>query len=80
MKQPRATASTDPVQPNRQGRELLSMAELTQEAGVTRQFLDKEIKRGRLIAIRLSSQVVRIRRQDWDAYLQRNSTATQLAS
>lgn len=51
------------------------LGDLAQEAGVSRRFLEVEIARRRLTAVRLSSRVLRVRQADWQRYLEQNSTA-----
>jgi excisionase family DNA binding protein len=53
---------------------MMTLPECAAEAGVSRRFLEKEIERGRLRAIKPSSRIVRVRRSDWEQYL--NSSAT----
>ena len=47
----------------------MTVPECAAEAGVSRRFLEKEIERGRLRSIKLSSRICRIRRSDWESYL-----------
>ncbi len=58
-----------------EARALLSLAEAAEEAGVSYRFLQLEISRRRLVAVRLSNRIVRIRRVDWERYLANNLTA-----
>lgn len=58
-------------------RPLLNLVEAAGEAGVSYRFLQMEIARGRLVAVRLSTRVVRIRRDDWDRYLAGNLTGAE---
>lgn len=53
---------------------LWTLPELADEAQVCRRFLELEIGRGRLIAIRISNRV-RVRDRDWQAYLNAGATA-----
>jgi hypothetical protein len=61
--------------PQTSDRGLFSLDEAAAEAGVSYRFLQLEIGRGRLVAVRLSNRIVRIRRADWERYLAKNSTA-----
>ena len=56
-------------------RAMLTLAECASEAGVSRRFLEKEICRGRLIATKLSTRICRIRRGNWERYLDRAATS-----
>lgn len=47
----------------------MTMQECADEAKVTRRFLDMERSRRRLVTINLSARVVRVRRGDWEHYL-----------
>ena len=65
-----------PVSENPQNgttRSLWTLAELAAEASVCRRFLELEITRGRLVAIRISNRV-RVRERDWQAYLNAGAT------
>jgi excisionase family DNA binding protein len=42
--------------------------------GVSRMFLEKEIKRGRLRLMRFSRRCVRVPVEDWNAYLAKHMT------
>ena len=55
-------------------REFISLHELAVETGTSTRFWQKEIARGRLKALRLSSRITRIRRSSFEKYLE--STAT----
>lgn len=48
---------------------MMTLPECAAEAGVSRRFLEKEIKREHLRAIKLSSRLCSIRRSDWETYL-----------
>lgn len=50
-------------------RRLLNLDECAAELGCCRRFLELEIGRGRLVAIRLSNRLLRVRDADWQAYL-----------
>lgn len=52
---------------------LHTLPELAALASVSRRFLELEVARGRLRAVRLSNRV-RVRGADWDAYLTGNAT------
>jgi hypothetical protein len=54
--------------------DLYTIAALAEETGVSRRFLEMEIHRGRLVALRLSTRVIRIRSVDWNDYLSRSAT------
>jgi len=56
-------------------RVMMTLPECAAEAGVSRRFLELEILRGRLVARKLSTRICRIRRSDWESYLQQVSTA-----
>lgn len=60
---------------NRPARSLLTVLEVAAETGVSRRFIEMEIARGRLIAVRLSARVVRIRRSDFESYLAAGATS-----
>jgi predicted site-specific integrase-resolvase len=53
---------------------MMSLPECCDDAGVSRRFLEMEIKRGRLRAIKLSTQICRVRRSDWEKYLDASAT------
>jgi hypothetical protein len=55
-------------------RKMMTLPECADEAGVSRRFLEKEICRGRLRAIKPSSRVCRVRRADWEDYLSEAAT------
>lgn len=55
-------------------RSLHTLDELAAEAGVSRRFLEMEITRRRLVAIRMSSRVLRVRDYDWQKYLSNHAT------
>lgn len=55
-------------------RKLFKLPELAAETGVTRRFLEMEISRGHLVALKLSARVLRIRRADWERYLNERAT------
>jgi len=73
----RNQSKTSSVRAENNTRPLLNMAEAAREAGVSYRFLQMEIARGRLVAVRLSTRVVRIRRGDWDRYLAGNLTGAE---
>jgi hypothetical protein len=56
-------------------RSMMTLPECALDAGVSRRFLEKEILRGRLVAMKLSSRICRVRRKDWDRYLDGAATA-----
>lgn len=58
---------------NAHHRSLWTLEELATEAQVCRRFLELEISRGRLIAIRISNRV-RVRNADWLRYLEAGAT------
>jgi len=53
---------------------LWTLDELALEASVCRRFLELEIERGRLVAVRLSNRI-RVRNSDWEKYLNAGATA-----
>ena len=55
-------------------RQLLTLKEIAAEAHVSRRFLEMEIQRGRLRAIKLSGSICRVRRSDWETYLAQAAT------
>jgi hypothetical protein len=55
-------------------RAMLTLPECAAEANVSRRFLEKEIARGRLRAVKLSSRICRVRRSDWEHYLDSSAT------
>jgi len=57
---------------------MMSLPECAAELGVSRRFLEMEIKRGRLRAIKLSTQICRVLCADLDSYV--NLAATQAAA
>lgn len=56
------------------GNELVKLKDLAKEADTSYRFLHLEIRRGRLTAIRLSPTALRVRRSDWEAYLNARAT------
>lgn len=64
-----------PVIPDKShGRRLWTLDELATEAQVCRRLLELEIGRGHLRAVRISNRV-RVRDDDWRAFLDRGATA-----
>jgi hypothetical protein len=55
-------------------RGFLSLSELACETDTSTRFWQKEIARGRLKALRLSNRITRIRRSDFENYLQLAAT------
>lgn len=53
---------------------LMTLPACALEAGVSRRFLELEIKRERLRAIKMSTRVCRVRRTDWEKYLESSAT------
>jgi hypothetical protein len=64
-----------PLVPTATHRVMMTLPECAAEAGVSRRFLEKEISRGRLVARKLSSRICRVRRIDWDSYIDQTATA-----
>lgn len=48
---------------------LLSIKQLAESAGLSRKFISRQIKAGKVPCIRLSHRCVRVERQDWERYL-----------
>ena len=74
---PHVPLTTNKVVPTSRGttrREFVTLAELGEETGTSARFWQKEIARGRLRALRFSNRITRIRRSDFERYL--DSTAT----
>jgi hypothetical protein len=74
-----AAANLPPRQPVRPiaatlTRVMMTLPECAREAGVSRRFLEKEIARDRLVACKLSTRICRVRRSDWDRYLDQAAT------
>ncbi len=53
---------------------LYTLDELAKLAGVSRRFLETEIRRGHLVVIRMSTRVVRVKAGEWERYLDRSTT------
>jgi hypothetical protein len=66
------TLNVRPVQEAR--RSMMTLPECAADAGVCRRFLEMEINRGRLRAIKMSNRICRVRRSDWDRYLEASAT------
>jgi hypothetical protein len=69
-----ATKQYDIQTDSRSSRALMSLGECAQDAAVSRRFLENEIARQRLVALRLSSRVLRVRRSEWEKYLDAGAT------
>lgn len=68
-------AAVSPAAPsNRQLGSMMSPAECAKALGASYRFVQAEIARKRLPAIRLSNKLVRIRATDFEAYLSQRST------
>jgi hypothetical protein len=55
-------------------RSMMTLPECAADAGVCRRFLEMEIHRGRLRAIKMSNRICRVRRSDWERYLDTSAT------
>jgi hypothetical protein len=55
-------------------RSLMTLPQCAYEAGVSRRFLELEIQRGRLRAIKMSNRICRVRLSDWERYLDSSAT------
>lgn len=53
---------------------LVPLKVLAAESALSYRFLFNEIGRGRLRAIRVSATALRVRRRDWEAYLEERAT------
>jgi hypothetical protein len=71
-----AAKNTGPAASNAAGRELITLADLAREANTSTRFLQKEIQRGKLRALRLSPRLTRVRRADYERYLDGKATPT----
>jgi hypothetical protein len=70
-----SAGATTAIRSRRSGTSVLfTLPELAAESSVSRRFLEMEITRGRLVAVRMSTRVLRVRSMDWDHYL--NDCAT----
>jgi hypothetical protein len=69
------TDTASPSEARRSGASaLFTLPELATESNVSRRFLEMEISRGRLVAVRMSTRVLRVRSTDWDRYLSNCTT------
>jgi hypothetical protein len=55
-------------------RAMMTLKACAAEAAVSRRFLEKEIARGRLRAIKMSTRICRVRRSDWEHYIDSSAT------
>jgi hypothetical protein len=69
-----ASAKQLSVSPSLPERKFLTLSECKDELQCSRRFLQLEITRGRLIAVRLTKQMLRVRASDWQRYLESGRT------